>query len=123
MRRNILTLPRLVHSEQGAQGSEQEGVTFLLFAEPELRPPDKTDFSEPQDIKDIKRDLKNGNRAAWFYARCVAVRGKCQGTDGLGGCSYHTFEEFVKEEEGATGYWSDLKNVAFEELKKAEEQQ
>jgi hypothetical protein len=55
--------------------------------------------------------LNNGNEWAWCMVQVTAKYKGIYGYDNLGGCSYKSKEDFMKD-----GYFEDMKQVAFDNL-------
>lgn len=91
-------------------------VEFTLSCEPEHIPiegncsaiDEETDKANEQMIRE---QLENGNEWAWCSVKVTARYKGVEGVDYLGGCSYKSKEDFMKD-----GYYLDMKKVAFADL-------
>lgn len=94
-----------------------EQVTFTIECLPEDIPVRgyASAIDEETDRKTEKRiykQLENGNEWAWCTVKVTATYKGITGTDYLGCCSYKSQKDFEKN----SGYYSDMKNVAFNNL-------
>jgi hypothetical protein len=78
----------------------RDEVTFTLEAlDEDHGPEDSFDAKEHADtIVDIRRRAADGDRWAWFCARVTASWNGIEAHDVLGGCSYDSEEDFLRDE-------------------------
>lgn len=98
-----------VHTETDANGIE-----YQLHIDQEDIPVRGNAMASGSDAEDkevedeILKQLDHGNLWAWCSVTCTAQYKGFEGTDHLGGCSYHSTEEFIQP----GGYWEDMKDEA-----------
>lgn len=95
-------------------------VDYDFEADPEDYSEIDGSFSEEADVQWVKDQLNAGNHWAWFRAKVTAkwtdpvTEREYEGHDYLGGCSYLSRADFMKDEPGY--YYHDMKNEAYERL-------
>lgn len=94
-----------------------EDVTFEIEAQEEdmsvkgnASAIDEETDKETEDY--INAQLDNGNIWAWCVVKVTAKYKGHEGTDYLGGCSYESEKDFVKN----SGYYEDMKQTAYDDL-------
>jgi hypothetical protein len=93
--------------------AKSPGVVIELLREEEDQSP-RDQFSEPEDVEFVEREIENGNPWAWFVAHVrVTYKGILSHDDYLGGCSYKNEKDFKKG-----GYYDDMVNNCLSEINK-----
>lgn len=89
-----------------------EEVEVSFEAEPEEDSPGTQASMDEECVKYIKDQIRRGNPFAWFTAKVTVKWGTYCHHEYLGGCSYKSEEDFVKN----SGYYEDMVTTALEEL-------
>lgn len=108
----VAALEDVIYSKQ--LDDTEEGYEVLFEALPEEERPDGN-FSEESDVEWVKKQLDEGNEAAWFTARVTVTDPETNevGIDYLGACSYKSFDDFLSKD---SMYLEDMIEVAKKEL-------
>lgn len=82
----------------------------VIWHEEDQSPEDH--FTEPVDILWINVQQKRGNEWAWCMVEVRCKYGSWSNKDYLGGCNYHSKEDFMQE----GGCYQDMKQQAYDSM-------
>jgi hypothetical protein len=69
-------------------------------------------LEDPETVQWVEDQIASGNEWAWFTARVkVTYKGILEADDYLGGCSYKSKQDFMKD-----GYYKDMVDTCISEI-------